>query len=106
MWVLRRHGRRPCSQTVDLPAEYGSSTARFRAALGHKVNFSFGPNAAIVEAVDTARFGIVGAVRSLDGPVKEGEELTADYQYPADHGLPWFQEQVRQLKTQKRHKGP
>lgn len=95
--IFHRYGKRACNQTVDLPEEYGCTT-RFRAALGHKVNFSFSPNAVLVETMDTARFGIISGLRSGDRPIARGEELSADYGYSMDNELPWFKELVKKFR--------
>ncbi len=94
-YVCFRHSIRPCALTIDIPAVYGD-TQLYRGTLGHKINHKFNPTTVFVN-VESARFGIINALKTGAEPVKEGEEFFVSYGYSPTVNLPWYREEYKRF---------
>jgi len=83
---------------IDVPANL-ISTKNYTATLGHKVNHAFAPAANCAYTyLHSPRFGPVVAVTTVR-QVKEGEELTVDYNYPDSVELPWYRDALSTVRS-------
>merc|ERR1712168_557865 len=88
MYRLSLPVKSKCKLSIDIPPEF-EPMDKFRGTLGHKLNHNFKPNSRYT-AVDSPRFGLIGAVEAPFRDLKEGEELLTNYGYAL--GPKWYQE--------------
>jgi len=88
LWMNRIGGT--CKIAIDIPPQF-SNSLKYNATLGHKVNHDFKPNSKYLRTYDSARFGLVMALKTLRD-VKKGEEFLVDYQYTYNQGPKWYKE--------------
>ena len=82
-----------CNEYLEIPSEVGQKKSKYRSTRGHKINHSFTQQNARYILYDSAQFGIVMAISTLNKKrILKGEEIFVHYGYTYSDGPKWYQE--------------
>jgi len=93
LWKYK-HNLSGCHISIDIAPEFGP-TSQFQGTLGHKVNHKFDPNTRLYISYESARFGLINAIKTRV-PIKKGEEFFASYGYAMTSSPKWYRDLYRQ----------
>ena len=82
-----------CNEHLEIPSDVGQRKSKYRSTRGHKINHSFTRQNARYILYDSAQFGIVMAISTLNTKsISKGEEIFVHYGYTYSDGPKWYQE--------------
>ena len=86
----------PCNEYIQIPTEVGLMKSKYRSTWGHKVNHCFTRQNSQLVHYDSAQFGVVLAIKTLNtASISKGQEIFLHYGYTYSEGPKWYKDSFR-----------
>ena len=91
-----------CNEYLEIPSDIGQRKSKYRSTWGHKINHCFTRQNSQLVHYDSAQFGVVVAIRTLNKvSIPKGKEIFVHYGYSYSDGPKWYKDSFkRALKEQ------
>ena len=91
-----------CNEFLEIPSYTGQLKSQYRSTWGHKINHCFKRQNSRLQFYDSAQFGVVMAIKTLDNiSISKGQEIFLHYGYSYSAGPKWYKDSfINILKQQ------
>ena len=91
-----------CNEFLEIPSYMGQLKSQYRSTWGHKINHCFKRQNSRLQFYDSAQFGVVMAIKTLDNiSISKGQEIFLHYGYSYSAGPKWYKDSfINILKQQ------